>query len=331
VDIDGFIARNRDGWDRLGELVAAVERGRPLAAGDVDELISGYERMSTHLSIARTRYDDPALTAELTRRVGRARAAIYGSRTGTWRDAVVFVTHGFPGAVWHARRQIAAAFALFMVPAVAMAVWLASSPRALDVAAPPALREAYVERDFADYYTAQPSAQFATQVTTNNIRVSVLAFAGGVLACVPTAWVLVVNGANGGAAAGLFAAAGQMPRFWGLILPHGLLELTAVFIAGGAGLKLGWTLIDPGDRPRGVALAAEGRRSVAIVVGLVAAFVLAGLVEGFVTGSPLPTWARVGIGVAVEAAFVGYLLLLGPRAATESVAGADAPVGHGTR
>jgi uncharacterized membrane protein SpoIIM required for sporulation len=114
-------------------------------------------------------------------------------------------------------------------------------------------------------------------------------------------------------AAGLFAAAGELPRFWGLIAPHGLLELTAVFIAGGAGLQLGWTLIDPGDLPRAVALAAEGRRSVAIVIGLIAAFLIAGTVEGFVTGSPLPTWARVGVGIVVEVLFVGYLVLRRPR------------------
>jgi uncharacterized membrane protein SpoIIM required for sporulation len=127
--------------------------------------------------------------------------------------------------------------------------------------------------------------------------------------------VLLANGANGGGAAGLFAAAGQLPRFWGLVLPHGLLELTAVCIAGGAGLQLGWTLIDPGDRTRSAALAAQGRRSVAIVVGLVVAFVLAGTIEGFVTGSVLPTWARVGMGVLVEGLFVAYLLVFGPDAA----------------
>ncbi len=312
MDIDGFISSHRPGWDRLSDLVAAGERRRPLPATEIDELIRHYERTSTHLSIARTRYADPALTADLTRRVGRARALIYGSRTGTWRDAGAFVTDEFPAAVWHARHAIAVSFLLFMVPATIMAVWLANSPRALDVAAPPALRAAYVERDFAEYYTSQPSAQFASLVTTNNIRVSIFAFAGGILACIPTALVMISNGANGGAAAGLFAAAGELPRFWGLILPHGLLELTAVFIAGGAGLRLGWTLIDPGDLPRSVALAAEGRRSIVIVIGLIAAFLLAGLVEGFVTGSALPTWARVGIGIAVEATFVGYLLLRRP-------------------
>ncbi|CAN5787813.1 stage II sporulation protein M [soil metagenome] len=313
MDIDGFITANRPGWERLSTLVAAAERRGPLTADQIDELVRHYERTSTHLSIARTRYDDPGLTADLTRRVGRARAVLYGSRAGTWRDIGKFVTHEFPAAVWHARRAIAVSFALFMVPAIIMAVWLATSPQALDVAAPEALRQEYVDRDFAEYYTSQPSAQFASLVTTNNIRVSIFAFAGGVLACVPTALVMIFNGANGGFAAGLFAAAGQMPRFWGLILPHGLLELTAVFIAGGAGLKLGWTLIDPGDRPRSVALAAEGRRSVVIVIGLIAAFLVAGAVEGFVTGSPLPTWARVGIGIAVEAVFVGYLVVCRPR------------------
>jgi uncharacterized membrane protein SpoIIM required for sporulation len=316
VDIDGFIQAHSGDWRRLDGLLAAFDSRRRLPADQVDELVRLYERVSTHLSIARTRFDDHALNVALTRRVGRARALIYGSRSGTWRDAARFFTDEFPGAVWESRWAILVSFLLFIVPAVAVAAWLANSPAALDAAMPEAAaRAAYVEEDFADYYSSQPSAQFASLVTTNNIRVSIMAFASGVLACVPTIYVMVVNGANGGTAAGLFAAAGQMPRFWGLITPHGLLELTAVFIAGGAGLRLGWALIDPGDRRRTAALAAEGRRAVVIVVGLIVAFVVAGLIEGFVTGSPLPTVVRVGIGVAVEAAFLAYVLLRGPAAA----------------
>lgn len=314
VDIDSFIAAHRTSWEQLERRVREAERRR-LAPDDVDALVADYERVSTHLSIARTTFSDPALTARLTRLVGRARAVVYGSRSGSWRDVARFVTDGFPAAVWRARAQIVASFLLFMVPAVVLAVWLSGSPRALDVAAPEAAREAYVEEDFADYYTSQPAAQFASFVTTNNIRVSIVAFAGGVLLCVPTAVVLAINGLNVGAAAAVFAVAGELPRFFGLILPHGLLELTAVFIAGGAGLRLGWTLIDPGDRPRAQALAAEGRAAVLIVIGLVAVFVGAGMIEGFVTGSALPTWLRVGIGAAVEVAFVGYLLVRGPVAA----------------
>jgi len=148
------------------------------------------------------------------------------------------------------------------------------------------------------------------------------AFALGILGCVGTFYVLLLNGANLGVAAGLFAAVGQQAKFWGLILPHGMLELTSVFIAGGAGLRLGWTLIDPGDRRRAEALAEEGRRAVVIVLGLVLSFAVAGSIEGFVTGRPWPTALRVGIGALAEAAFLTYVTVCGRRAAAQGLTGA---------
>lgn len=323
MDIDRFIARNSPSWQRLEELVGRSGRHhRDLSADEVDELVTLYQRVSTHLSVARTRHDDPALVASLTRLVGRAGAVVYGTRPHTWRAAVRFITDTFPAALWHIRVFVAVSALLFVVPAAAMGLWLANSPAALNVAAPEALREAYVTEDFAAYYSSEPSAQFATMVTTNNIQVGVLAFAGGVLLCLPTAFVLAYNGANLGVAAGLFAAASEQARFWGLILPHGLLELTAVFVAGGTGLALGWTLVDPGDRPRSEALAEEGRRAVAVVVGLVGVFLVAGIIEGFVTGSALPTWARVGIGALAAAVFLTYVVLRGREAAARGLTGA---------
>jgi hypothetical protein len=93
-----------------------------------------------------------------------------------------------------------------------------------------------------------------------------------------------------------------------------LLELTAITIAGGAGLRLGWAIIAPGDRRRGEALAEEGRRCIVIVTGLALCFVVAGTIEAFVTPSDLPTLARVGVGVVVEAAFIAYILSRGRAA-----------------
>ncbi|HEX7166051.1 MAG TPA: stage II sporulation protein M, partial [Acidimicrobiales bacterium] len=116
-------------------------------------------------------------------------------------------------------------------------------------------------------------------------------------------------------------AAGQSAKFYGLILPHGFLEITAVVAAGGAGLALGWALVAPGDRTRREALTAEGRRAVVIVLGLIATFTVAGLIEGFVTGSPLPTAVRVGIGGAVEIAFLLYVYALGREAARRGFTG----------
>ncbi len=111
-----------------------------------------------------------------------------------------------------------------------------------------------------------------------------------------------------GKAGGLFTHVGQWDKFWGLILPHGMLEISAVVVAGAAGLRIGWAIIDPGDRPRFNALVDEARRAGSVVVGLVVAFLLAATVEGFVTGRPWPTWVRIGIGVGVFTLFWGWTI-----------------------
>jgi uncharacterized membrane protein SpoIIM required for sporulation len=115
--------------------------------------------------------------------------------------------------------------------------------------------------------------------------------------------------------AGLMASAGRLDLFLGLITPHGLLELTAVFVAAGAGLKLGWTLVDPGPLRRSDAVAAQGRATVGMALGLAVVLLVSGVIEAFVTPSGLPTWARVGIGVVAEVVFLAYVVVLGGRAA----------------
>ena len=191
------------------------------------------------------------------------------------------------------------------------------------------MREAYVNEDFESYYSSEPAAQFASEVFVNNVQVAIYAFAAGILLCGVTAYILVTNGANVGVAAGLFAAAGQSPKFWGLILPHGLLELSAVVIAGAAGLRLGWAIIDPGDQSRRDALAEQGRRSVVIVLGLIVVFAVAGTIEGFVTGSGLPTFFRVGLGVVVASAFWLYIVTQGRIAAANGLHGIAQRGGRG--
>ena len=290
MDIDRYIATNTPVWNRLAELSGRARHSvARLPAAELDELVRLYKRVAGQLSYAQTYYRDPALTAKLSALVARAGAVVYGTRPRTARAFGRFFARTFPAAVWHTRHFVVISTLLSLVPAAAIAVWIGNSTAALEALGPPAVREAYVNQRFEAYYASEEASQFASKVFTNNFQVGFLAFALGILFCLGTVYVLVTNGAMLGMYTGLFAAAGQQPKFWGLVLPHGMLELTAVFVAGASGLRLGWTLIDPGDRPRGAALAEEGRRAVVIVLGLILAFAVAGTIEGFVTGQPWPT------------------------------------------
>lgn len=322
MDVDRFVATNQDAWQRLDVLAARAGRSvKRLSPTELDELVALYQQVSTHLSLARTEYREPALTASLTQLTARAGAVVYGTRPRTLRALADFFAVTFPAALWHARHFIAISAAVFLVPALALGVWVAGSPAALDAAVPTELRDGYVEEEFEAYYEVSP--EFAAAVGTNNIQVGILAFASGIAFCVLTVLILLYNGASIGVVGGLFGAVGRLDVFFfGGILPHGLLELTAVFVAGGAGLRLGWTLLDPGDRPRPAALVEEGRRAVVIVLGLVVVFGVAALIEGFITGSALPAWLRVGVGALAWLLFCVYGYVLGRSAARRGFTGA---------
>jgi uncharacterized membrane protein SpoIIM required for sporulation len=288
-----------------------ARRPARLSPPELEELIQLYQQASSDLAYSSVTYpDDTALVTHLTVLVGEAHGSLYAERgTDAGGAARRFVTRTFPLAMWHIRRFIAVAALCMLVPWAIFNVWLAVSPEAFDVSMPEAAREAYLQQDFEAYYSSGPAEDFATQVFTNNVRVALLAFAAGVLVCVVTVLILAYNGANGGVAGGLFTHIGEWEKFWGLILPHGLLELSAVVVAGAAGLRIGWTVIDPDDRPRLSAVSEEARTAGAVLIGLVPAFAIAGFIEAFVTGRPWSTTLRVGIGVLAFAAYWSYVFV----------------------
>ncbi len=319
--MDRFIASHQAEWDALGDLARRTGRtGRSLGPGEVDEMVRLYQLVSLHLSQARSEYRDPDLVRRLSAVVASGHAAIHGARVP--RLAVVrrFFAWTFPAAAWACRRQVLAAAAVFFGTAIVVGLLFWWAPERVDLVMPQSVQEAYVEKDFVEYYSENPSAVFFSDVTTNNILVGVLAYGLGALAVVPGILILFENGAYLGLVAGLFAQRGQFfNTFLVYVLPHGLLELTAIAVAGGAGMRVGWALFAPGDRSRTQALAAEGQRSVVVVVGVSIAFVAAGLVEGFVTGSPaVPAGAKLAVGAA---AWLGFVLWAFVRGRTAAAAG----------
>jgi uncharacterized membrane protein SpoIIM required for sporulation len=316
MDVDAFVALHQGGWDRLDELSKRARKPRNLQPSELDELISLYQRTSAHLAHARAAYPtDQALLSRLTIGVAQANGTIYSRRGGDAGRALrQFFVSGFPGAVWRMRRFVIVASALTLLPWAIFTVWLALSPDAFEATGDEAARAAYIEEDFESYYSSEPASAFASSVFTNNVRVAALAFASGILLCVFTAALLMYNGANVGMAGGLFTHVGQWERFWGLILPHGLLEISCVIVAGAAGLSIGWSIISPGDRTRTSALAQEAGHAGQVLLGLVLGLGVAGLIEGFVTGQQWSTALRISIGVIAFVAFWGWIALFGPAA-----------------
>ena len=314
MDIDAFVAAHRSEWSRLEQLVRTANRPARLADAEVAEIVSLYQRAATHLSIVQTRSPDPQLVARLSRLIAQSRAVVAGSHTPAWRQVATFFTTTFPVVVYRTRGWwIATALGSLLI-ALALGIWVDTHPGVQRSLLPPEEVRQLVNSQFSNYYREHPAHDFAAHVWTNNVWVSAQVLVGGLALGTLTLWALFVNAANLGVVGGYMAAAGRLSEFFGLITPHGLLELTAVFIASGAGLRLGWTIIDPGPRPRSQALAEEGRSTVTIALGLVVVLAVSGVIEAFVTPSPLPTWLRVGIGVVVEIAFLSYVLVLGRRA-----------------
>ena len=323
MDVDAFVAAHRGEWDRLDAL---LRRGRSLTGAEADELVQLYQRVATHLSTVRSATPDPALVGRLSSLVARARAAVTGTRAPVWREAALFFTRRFPAALYRTRYWWLSTAAVFVAVSTALGAWIARTPSVqATIGAPDEIRElTRPGGGFESYYSNEPAGSFAAQVWTNNAWIAAGSLVLGIL-IVPTVFMLFQNAVNVAIGGGLMAAAGRLDIFFGLIAPHGLLELTAVFVAAGAGLRLGWTLIDPGRRRRADALAQEGRVAAGLALGLGCVLLVSGAIEAFVTPSGLPTAGRIGIGVAAEVLFLAYVFGVGRRAA---LAGETGDVGE---
>jgi uncharacterized membrane protein SpoIIM required for sporulation len=233
----------------------------------------------------------------------------------------------FPVVAYRAWRWwLGTALAFFGV-AVLIGFWVAGSPEVQAAIGTPQEIDELINHDFASYYSAHPAASFALQVWTNNSWVAAQCIGYAVVLGLPIPFVLFDNAANVGVIGGLMFNAGKGDIFLGLLVPHGLLELTAVFLAGAVGMRLGWSVVSPGNRPRAQVLAEQGRAVVSVAVGLVAVLLVSGLIESMVTPSSLPTFVRIAIGVLAEVAFLAYVIHFGRRAARAGESGdlQDAP------
>ena len=309
IDLDAYVVANAWEWARLEELVRLRRRSGPQS----DELVDRYQRVATHLSVIRTAAPDAEVISYLSSLLAKARIAMLGARVLSWRAFGRFFTHQFPAALYRMRHWWLGVTAGNVLVVGVLMWWFLDHPEVEQTLLSPKEVDALVNHDFENYYSASPAQDFASHVWINNAWVAAQCIALGITG-IGVIYALYPTMINLAAVGAIMTRHDRGELFWGLILPHGMLELTAVFVAGGVGLRLFWSWVVPGTLSRGAAFAQAGRTAITCVLGLVAVLLVSGIIEGFVTPSPLPTWARIGIGVVAEAAFLAYVFVVGRRA-----------------
>lgn len=309
MDLDAYTAARSADWDRLARLA----KQRRLDGRDADELIDLYQSSAADLSAIQTSAGSTAVGDRLSLTLARARLRFTGAGSNPLSQIPRFFVLQLPAALYRIRWLVLAVALATVVVAALYAVWITGNPDVLRNLGTDADLRQYVEHSFVDYYSNNPAASFAGQVWTNNAWIAAQCIAFGITG-VWVPWVLLQNAIGVGTAAGVMFAYERGDIMLSYILPHGLLELTSVFVAAAAGLRIFWAWIAPGARTRGQALAEDGRALFTVAIGCAISLFASGLIEGFVTPSALPVWAKIAIGACALAAFLFYMLFVGRRA-----------------
>ena len=309
MDLDAFVLTHRPAWSRLEHLAGR----RRLSGAESDELTELYQQVATHLSVIRSGAPDASAIGYLSALLSKARTRSASARVLTRAGLADVVVRRFPAALYRTRRWwLTAMLGSYALVAV-MIAWLLAHPQVESSMLSPAQVNQLVNNDFSGYYSESASSHFAAQVWTHNALVAAGCIALGIFG-VPVFFLIWQNLLNLAVIGSIMIRHHRTAVFFGMITPHGLLELTAVFVAAGTGLRLMWAWVAPGPRTRSQALAAEGRSAGGVAIGLAVVLLVSGIIEGFVTPSGLPTWARISIGVLAEALFLTYVFVLGRRA-----------------
>ena len=303
MNVDAFVVDRSPVWNQLQQLADASKRSpERLGPSGVRDLGLRYRETVADLAFARRRFAGDPVVRRLEVLVTEARHLVYDAepRRGAVRE---FVTRGY----WRRVRErpvplLVAALFLF-APALLAGTWAWRDPAAASGLVPSQYQRVTEPRPSGTDLgvSTNDEAALASQIFTNNIVVTLLAFGGGILLGLGTVLVLIQNGVLLGAVAGLSIGAGNGRPFFALVTAHGVLELSCICVAAAAGLRIGWAIVDPGYRRRGEALRIETRAAVEMVLGTAPCLVVAGLVEGFVTpaGFALPIVVTIGLTLGI--------------------------------
>lgn len=321
MPIDRFINERKNAWQRLEQLLHQLDglKLRRLHREEVRELGRIYRRTASDLAIARAESRDPRLINYLNSLVIRAHGRIYRADPQGGRRVRNFFARDFPRSFRRTWRYTAVGFAVFWVFTGIAFFGTRHDPDFSEFAGiDPFFREIIINNRTHWWEDLNRANQIgSTKIFTNNIQVTFYAFALGALFGLGTLYVLAYNGASFGAIIALTYRAGFGNDLLAFVVGHGVIELSCIFIAGGAGLLIGTALVIPGNMTRGDALKSRGMEAVRLIVGCIPLLVVAGIIEGFISPAPINPMIKFAIAGVTGVALYSYLFLAGRETETQ--------------
>lgn len=314
---DEFITHNKERWERLAQLVdhSAGSGIRRMHPEDLDALGELYRTVTSDFALAQRDFAGQPVVLYLNQLIARSHAAIYRGRPAQAVNLLEFLFVTFPRTFRRLAPFIVAAFVILTLPAAANGVLIYLHPDTAEwtfgedeKALIPLVEDGELWIDLPP--EERPSA--SAFIMTNNIRVSLTAFAGGASAGLLTLYVLVLNGMSFGGLMGLCFHYGIGWRLVNFVIGHGVIEFTVIFMAAGAGLRMGWAIVHPGTQSRRDALVLATREAIALAGGSIPLLMVAGAIEGFVSPLFNPLYSATAAGVSGVMTY-GWLLLGGRR------------------
>lgn len=311
-----FLKRNRPEWARIEAYAARLDgKGRPLSGAELFTLVSLYRKITGDLARARMLKMHPDVVDYLNQLVGRVHFLVYAPPPYPFRRILDFFSSSFPQAVRRQWRYVLGAVLLLLIPAIASFWAVAAEPSLGTAFAPPGYVD-QVEKAFGKTFGKEdrPAGMAALSTSfyiVNNVKVSFFAFASGAFLGLGSVYIMAFNGMILGGVGAVIRQHGLSYNFWSFVASHGGIEIGAIILAGAAGMRVGFALLNPGPRTRKAALAEAGREAGLLMFGVILMLGLAALLEAWVSPSSLPNGLKLTIGALNLAGLLTYLTLAG--------------------
>lgn len=313
ANVEELVARRQGDWAELEALLRRAAGGglRRFSGPELERLGQLYRQTSGDLAIAQRDFPHDRVRLYLDQLLARAHPYLYQGQVADWSSLLRFFAVGYPRLFRANAPYVLASAALFFGPA--LVAYLASllSPAAQQALVSAPMLETIQRGEMWTNIPESVRPVASTGLMTNNVRVAILAFAGGILAGTLTAYVLLQNGLMLGSVFGTCQAHGLGLPLLAFVSAHGYLELSAIVVSGAAGFRLGLPILRPGLLPRRLAVAQGARAAVLLLLGAVPWLGLAGILEAFVSPSDLPAALKIAVGPLTALALYAYLLLAG--------------------